>query len=700
MSASRQAITQRNKIIVPPECHVQPLSKLSEKWNNMLNALLEFKEKHGHCLVPNRYHENPQLGAWVSVQRRQYKDLQRGEPSAMTVERAKLLESIGFKWSSKDPRNVPWKTRYEELKEYRQQHGDCLVPFGWEENPQLGVWVSMQREAYKLKMENKANGISDEKIMKLNSIGFVWESQDEKMSSNQNSTTDNSIYDETKPPITTSDGISPQELSQNSYVSTSAGIPQAQINGPFSNSPQHFHAHPASNQHQAELMYKLAQIQAMEDAVRMSMNRSMVQAQQAAPHGNPPSNYPYNNNMAKASPPKVFLVGDDGQLIYKDHPEGSYAMTAPPTQVRNSSELYKNMQAASYHMKSLPFMHNQDISKLPSLKEYSASSANACRVVTDESIEYRGDTRNFLPYGQDDDRLLLAERKKNSSKRASFISCRYPGPQTSDAFWWARFAELKKFREENGHCIVPNRYPPHPPLGNWVSTQRRQYKLWKNGKVSSMNEERAKALEGIGFSWVVRSAYNMSIDMKMKKEESETIDDVENKDSENDTDASIDEDKKSDINYSVDVTFDSNEFEGADADVHVVGESYLEIKVPIPESSIPVPRETKKPSSSKEQGVEKVPPKRKAVELPDIDEDYFPYENKVQKKCETDLNDSLKGDAFSGPGVREVRLSMNGFRRHGVANSSDDYEEKDEDPKEGVDASTISDTSVKVKRYF
>jgi hypothetical protein len=46
-------------------------SILQEKWQFMFERLVSFKERHGHCLVPNRYRDRHALGAWVSTQRRQ-----------------------------------------------------------------------------------------------------------------------------------------------------------------------------------------------------------------------------------------------------------------------------------------------------------------------------------------------------------------------------------------------------------------------------------------------------------------------------------------------------------------------------------------------------------------------------------------------------------------------------------------------------
>lgn len=50
----------------------------------------------------------------------------------------------------------------------------------------------------------------------------------------------------------------------------------------------------------------------------------------------------------------------------------------------------------------------------------------------------------------------------------------------------ARFSELMEFKENHGHCIVPASYAANQKLSNWVQTQKRQYKLMKEGKKSQM----------------------------------------------------------------------------------------------------------------------------------------------------------------------------------------------------------------------
>ena len=47
------------------------LQTLQTKWNHMFHRLVDYKQVHGDCLVPNRYKSDMPLGLWVSTQRRQ-----------------------------------------------------------------------------------------------------------------------------------------------------------------------------------------------------------------------------------------------------------------------------------------------------------------------------------------------------------------------------------------------------------------------------------------------------------------------------------------------------------------------------------------------------------------------------------------------------------------------------------------------------
>uniref|UniRef100_A0A7S2Y8D8 Helicase-associated domain-containing protein n=1 Tax=Entomoneis paludosa TaxID=265537 RepID=A0A7S2Y8D8_9STRA len=67
--------------------------------------------------------------------------------------------------------------------------------------------------------------------------------------------------------------------------------------------------------------------------------------------------------------------------------------------------------------------------------------------------------------------------------------------------WAEKFEELCIYRKINGHCLVPHTFRENLPLARWVKRQRYQYKLMKEGKSSTMTEDRVQALEEIGFIW-------------------------------------------------------------------------------------------------------------------------------------------------------------------------------------------------------
>jgi len=66
-----------------------------------------------------------------------------------------------------------------------------------------------------------------------------------------------------------------------------------------------------------------------------------------------------------------------------------------------------------------------------------------------------------------------------------------------------RCFELETFKEEFGHCKVPQRYAGNPPLGKWCNHLRTAYRKIKNGIKPNINlsQDRISQLERIGFSW-------------------------------------------------------------------------------------------------------------------------------------------------------------------------------------------------------
>ena len=123
---------------------------------------MEFIKKHGHSDVPINYVINKQLGSWIGIQRRNYKN------KKLSHQKINLLNKVGFKWDFIEEK---WKEKYDKLVLFKKKYGHCNASSTSTINQHrlLGTWAVKQRIAY-----NK-NNLSQKKIKLLNKIGFYWE---------------------------------------------------------------------------------------------------------------------------------------------------------------------------------------------------------------------------------------------------------------------------------------------------------------------------------------------------------------------------------------------------------------------------------------------------------------------------------------------------------------------------------------------
>lgn len=127
----------------------------NKSWDERFGELQSFKTQHCHCNVPINWPENPTLATWVSHQR-------RGKDRLLSSQRQQL-KALGFQWT---PHEDTWEAMFSALVQYKEQHGDCMVPVYGLENPALGMWVLAQRQ--------RKDRLSPTRRERLEKIGFVW----------------------------------------------------------------------------------------------------------------------------------------------------------------------------------------------------------------------------------------------------------------------------------------------------------------------------------------------------------------------------------------------------------------------------------------------------------------------------------------------------------------------------------------------
>jgi hypothetical protein len=68
-----------------------------------------------------------------------------------------------------------WEGWLAKLRQYKEEHGDCNVPYSWAEDPGLGRWVAKQWHSKKtLDRGEPSEGMTAGRAAELTALGFAW----------------------------------------------------------------------------------------------------------------------------------------------------------------------------------------------------------------------------------------------------------------------------------------------------------------------------------------------------------------------------------------------------------------------------------------------------------------------------------------------------------------------------------------------
>ena len=116
----------------------------------------------------------------VAVQERLVLDAVRVPLHSQILDRSekqKLNDSRLGAFSSslkQENQKLNFHLRFSQLTGFKEVNGHCRGPRFYKENPQLGSWVHAQRTQYRLFMEGKPSRMTQDRIKKLDDIGFHW----------------------------------------------------------------------------------------------------------------------------------------------------------------------------------------------------------------------------------------------------------------------------------------------------------------------------------------------------------------------------------------------------------------------------------------------------------------------------------------------------------------------------------------------
>ena len=145
-------------------------------WDLQFAALEQFQAEHGHCMVTPGDDSN-RLHAWTILQRRRFRVVNKNAEqnnfvSEIDLERLEKFKELGFVFNVHE---YKFQSSLNRLKEYQSTFGHARVKPSYRKDPHLYPFVRRQRELYRArKLKHAQNSLSEERIEKLNAVGFVW----------------------------------------------------------------------------------------------------------------------------------------------------------------------------------------------------------------------------------------------------------------------------------------------------------------------------------------------------------------------------------------------------------------------------------------------------------------------------------------------------------------------------------------------
>ncbi len=139
-----------------------------KKWTKHFEELAEYKKEHGNCEVPPSQHTP--LSYWVTQQHKEYQKVQEGKPSRLTLQKVQQLTDLGFVFRQV-AKSFTWEQRIDQLKKYKDENGHTRVP---KSDPLLGVFVNRQRYEYSKFKSNRPSTMNESRLRDLEALDFVF----------------------------------------------------------------------------------------------------------------------------------------------------------------------------------------------------------------------------------------------------------------------------------------------------------------------------------------------------------------------------------------------------------------------------------------------------------------------------------------------------------------------------------------------
>jgi hypothetical protein len=414
-------------------------------WRQKFEELKEFHDREGHFRVDKD--EYPQLSEFITTMRQHYIRFNDGKRSLLTEERVNEMERVGFYW---DEFEEEWVRLYEELMAFKAREGHCHVPLSYADCPGLIGWMTAQRASYGQMKEGKDSHLTEEKVRKLNDIGFDWE--------------------QISP---ANGGIESDYWMQKCGELSAFHAREGHLNVDKIKDPGLWQFVTSFNQEWEEMFNQLVAFKARVGHCRV------------------PQGFRENPRLALWVNRQRYIHGNGREV----------------KSILLSSEKVRILDGIGFEWVDKPEVNDDSIwlQRYYELKQFKAREGHTrvpWRCSDNLSLsEWVIEQRQHYKWLREGKESSMTQQRIQALRAIDFEFVIAEAPDRSQT-WYARYEELKQFQHQEGHCRVPLHYGNNR-LGIWVATQKRMYYALQKGLKSSMTEERVRYLNEIGFEWAL-----------------------------------------------------------------------------------------------------------------------------------------------------------------------------------------------------
>lgn len=147
-------------------------------WDERIEELVQFQQKHGHCEVPDDSDEYEDLSAWIRQIRSSYyashgdDDDEKTNDIGLTEDRIDDLQNLGLELYLLRPVQRG-KRRLKELIAYKRLHGHHFRgPSNSADFRKLSSWLKKLQTAHELRDKEEVPILMDVQLSQLQTIGY------------------------------------------------------------------------------------------------------------------------------------------------------------------------------------------------------------------------------------------------------------------------------------------------------------------------------------------------------------------------------------------------------------------------------------------------------------------------------------------------------------------------------------------------